>query len=226
MKKKEKVLVVFSGGQDSTTCLYLAKHNFEEVYCLNINYGQRHAIEIQAAERIAKMANVPYKILAIDFLKEIGDSALLEEGNISDHHRSSNDLPASFVPGRNIILLTAAAMYAYKIGIKHIMTGVCQTDFSGYPDCRHDTIRKLEATLLAGMGCAFEILTPLMYLTKAESVTLAGTLPGCMEALAFSHTCYEGQIPPCGKCPACILRQKGFDEAGTIDPLIKRTKGE
>lgn len=224
--KKEKALVVFSGGQDSTTCLYLAKGNFEEVHCLNINYGQRHIVEMQAAECIAKMANVPYKILNIDLLKEIGDSALLKEGNISDHHRSSSDLPASFVPGRNIILLTAAAMHAYKMGIRHIITGVCQTDFSGYPDCRKNTISSLQDTLSLGMEIAFEIHTPLMYLTKAESVILAEALPGCMEALAFSHTCYEGQIPPCGKCPACVLRQKGFDEAGTIDPLIKRTKGE
>ena len=222
--KKEKALVVFSGGQDSTTCLYWAKGEFEEVYCLNINYGQRHIVETQEAERIAKMANVPYKILAIDFLKEIGDSALLKEGNISDLHRSSSDLPASFVPGRNIILLTAAAMYAYKMGIRQIVTGVCQTDFSGYPDCRKNTMNSLQDTLSLGMEMAFEIHTPLMHLTKAESVELAGTFPGCMKALAFSHTCYEGQIPPCGKCPACILRQKGFDEAGVIDPLIARTQ--
>lgn len=537
-----KALILFSGGQDSTTCLYWAKAHFEEVSVLNIEYGQRHSIEIEAAIKIAKLANVSYRNFTTDLFRKIGGSALIEEGDISASHKAASNLPASFVPGRNIVFLTIAAAIAYKHQIPNIVTGVCETDYcvsgdtlietprnlekyplgipikdlvgkkflvwswdiknqktvlrpalnvrktiekeqiyevkwkwgvgksltyrtikvnnshrflltngeyvqtqslrtgmalqpfhiawdqnyrlitdkpghvyyehkmiasqlndlgitcqrdwvghhkdenplnndpdniipqsfsehmayhtsktwekglmhqnnlflnnnpmnyekfrkkvskkkkqwwddfseeekekisinarakaiqqmqksgymnpsklpgvklkqqyaayrryenlegmkqieqqakqqgfslnhevvsikkigkedvydmevydthnfaangifihnSGYPDCRHATISALETTLALGMEYPFKIHVPLMYLSKKETVEMAMKMPGCMEALAYSHTCYEGKIPPCGICPACKLREKGFLEAGASDPLIKR----
>jgi len=228
--EKSKMLVLFSGGQDSTTCLYWAKHLFDqgnyvtEVVALNINYGQRHDIECSCAKIIAGMANVNLLTINLgELFTSIGDSALLTRSdNIIAKHRNGI-LPASFVPGRNIILLTIAAMVAYKHGISHIVTGVCETDYSGYPDCRRSTISHLQETLALGMEFTdLAIITPLMQKSKAETVRMAMGLPGCMNALAHSHTCYEGQVPPCGKCPACVLRAKGFGEAGVVDPLIER----
>jgi 7-cyano-7-deazaguanine synthase len=133
------------------------------------------------------------------------------------------------VPGRNLIFLAHAASYAYTFGIRDLVTGVCQTDYSGYPDCRDETIRSLEKALglgldLSGPGRDLLIHTPLMYKTKAESVRWAAEL-GAMESLALSHTCYEGLYPPCGVCPACTLRSKGFAEAGVEDPLVARAAG-
>lgn len=220
-------LVLFSGGQDSTTCLYWAKEKFlDQVVTINIDYGQRHLVEVEAAKKICQMANVEYNYFQTDVFKQLGDSALVSSGNIQDSHRSSSNLPASFVPGRNIILLSIAAAFAYKRGIRNIVTGVCQTDYSGYPDCRNQTIKLLEKTLNEGMNFNFQIWTPLMWLTKAETVEMATTMKGCMEALAYSHTCYEGAVPPCGVCSACRLRAKGFFEVGISDPLIERLRVE
>lgn len=220
--KQKTCLVLFSGGQDSTTCLYWAKTQWENVAVLNIEYGQRHLIEIEAAKKIASLANVPYYDFTTDLFQRIGGSVLLGEGDISAQHKIANNLPASFVPGRNIIFLTIAAAIAYKYQIPNIVTGVCETDYSGYPDCRYATINALETTLKLGMEYPFRIHTPLMHKTKRDTVDMAIALPGCMKALAWSHTCYEGEVPPCGKCPACVLRAKGFLEAGVPDPLIER----
>ena len=220
-----KALILLSGGQDSTTSLYwaLVSKAFSEVEALIFNYEQRHKIEIKSAMEIAELAKIPYQIFDTDILKRIGDSALIGDGNISSKHRNGN-LPASFVPGRNILFLTIAAMIAYKKGIHHIIIGVSQEDSSGYPDCRKETIRAMQEALFEGMAWDFEIHAPFMFFTKKEEVILGNTFPGCMEALAFSHTCYEGKFPPCGKCPACVLRAKGFKEAGIEDPLIERVK--
>lgn len=217
-----KALVLLSGGQDSTTCLYWAKARFKEVLALNIGYGQRHSIEIKTAKKIAKLANVSYMEFNTSIFKKIGNSALLGKEDISAPHKTAANLPASFVPGRNIVFLTISAMIAYKHQISNIVTGVCETDYSGYPDCRYATINALETTLKLGMEYSFKIHTPLMHKTKKETVEMAMEIPGCMEALAYSHTCYEGKIPPCGKCPACKLRARGFLEAGVPDPLIER----
>ncbi len=130
-------------------------------------------------------------------------------------------LPNTFVPGRNLVFITLAAAYAYQRGISEIVTGVCQTDFSGYPDCRESTMVALQAALRAGMDAPFTIHTPLMHLTKAQTVTMLRDLGG-LPLLAYSHTCYEGAVPPCGRCPACVLRAKGFAEAGIADPLQER----
>jgi 7-cyano-7-deazaguanine synthase len=191
---------------------------------LIIDYGQRHRIEIEAAKKIAAVAQVPFQVIQTDLFKQIGDSALIGSGDISQNHRVG-DLPASFVPGRNILFLTIAGAVAFKKGAVNIVTGVCQTDYSGYPDCRDNTLRSVNLTLNLGMDYPFMIYTPMMWLSKKEEVELALTLPGCMEALVFSHTCYEGQFPPCEVCPACILRAKGFREAGVIDPLLKALSG-
>ena len=144
---------------------------------------------------------------------------------IQDVESSSaeGELPNTFVPGRNLIFLTFAAAYAYQRGIKDIIAGVCQTDYSGYPDCRQNTIEALQVAVNLGMEYQVKIHTPLMWMTKAETVHFAKKV-GALEALAWSHTCYNGKVPPCGECPACGLRAKGFDEAGIMDPLIERTK--
>lgn len=225
MTSKKKALVLFSGGQDSTTCLFWAKQNFDEVLAVNIHYGQRHAVEVDAAKKIAELAGVSLIEIQTDVFKSIGDSAMFHpEQDISQAHRSSENLPASFVPGRNLLFLTIAAALAYKHDITDIVTGVCQTDYSGYPDCRDHTIKALTVSLGLGMDRPFNIHTPLMFLSKKESVELAYSLAGCWEALAWSHTCYNGKVPPCGECPSCVLRQKGFKEAGVTDPLIIRTR--
>jgi 7-cyano-7-deazaguanine synthase len=152
----------------------------------------------------------------------IGNSALLNNTDpINVSHPKSNQLPASFVPGRNIIFLTAAAMVAYKHNIKDIVTGVCGTDFSGYADCRDNTIKSLQVTLSLALDKEITIHTPLMWLTKAKTVLMAHDLgTDCWDALSLSHTCYEGKRPPCQKCPACRLRAKGFEEAGYEDPIL------
>lgn len=221
----ESALVVLSGGQDSTTCLYWAKSQFK-VTALNILYNQRHLIECTSAEEIAKRAQVPFnRIVVGDLFQQIGDSALVNKTeDISTSHRGGQ-LPASFVPGRNILFLTIAAAYAYRLGIHQIVTGVCQTDYSGYPDCRQETIDNLKKTLSLALEWEFDILTPLMHLSKKQIVEMAIDL-GVLQELAWTHTCYEGQYPPCTTCPACLLRAKGFKEAGIEDPLFVRAREE
>jgi 7-cyano-7-deazaguanine synthase len=213
-----KAAVLLSGGQDSTTCLYWAKQQFDDVAAFIFDYGQRHRIEIGAAIRIAEFADVSYRVISLQFPQDC--SALLNSDAIG---MQDEGLPNTFVPGRNLQFLLTAAMYAYSRSIFNLVTGVCQTDYSGYPDCRADTLISLQTTLNLGMfasGGKFTIHAPLMKRTKAETVLMARTLPGCWEALASTHTCYEGKKPPCGICPACKLRAKGFAEAGEIDPIL------
>jgi len=221
-----KGLVLLSGGQDSTTCLFWALQNFHEVSALNILYGQRHSVEAQAARKIVNIAGVDlHEIHADQIFKALGNSGLIEtDSDISSQHKTDPSLPASFVPGRNIMFLTIAAACGYSRGINDIITGVCQTDYSGYPDCQDNTIKSVQVSLSLGLGKDITIHTPLMWMTKAETVLMAKNdlVSNCWKAMAFSHTCYEGKIPPCGKCPACKLRAKGFDEAGLVDPLISR----
>jgi len=232
--KPKRALVVLSGGQDSTTTLFIAIHRygFKDILALTFDYKQRHRIEIEAAKKVVEVASeycdkIEHRIINTEIMREIGESALLNtEDDISVAHKRDSNLPASFLPGRNLIFLTAAAMIAYSERIHDIFTGVCQTDYSGYPDCRDATIKALNVTLDLGMDYQFRIHTPMMWITKKEEVELATTLPGCMEALAYSHTCYNGKFPPCGECPACKLRAKGFEEAGIEDPLITRVKKE
>lgn len=219
-----KALVVFSGGQDSTTCLYWALNHFEQVEALFFHYGQRHEVEYQSALKIAQMAGVRLHELHVDTLSEIGGNSLTDH-EVAIEEGSDSELPNTFVPGRNLIFMTYAAALAWKLNIQDLITGVCQTDFSGYPDCREDTMHALERSIQLGMDTPFKIHTPLMYLTKAQTVQLAEESQG-LEAQAYSHTCYEGQVPPCAQCPSCLLRAKGFAEAGIPDPLVVRTQSK
>jgi len=216
-------VVLLSGGQDSTTCLYWAKERFDRLYALTFDYGQRHRIELDAACTIARMAGVAeHRILRMGELEELGGSALLSDIPIQETGGRGN-LPNTFVPGRNLLFLTLAAAWAYQLECHDLVGGMCQTDYSGYPDCRRATIDALEAAIRLGMEWEIRIHTPLMFLTKAQSVKLAVEV-GAMNALAYSHTCYEGRFPPCGVCPACRLRAKGFEEAGVEDPLLIRAR--
>jgi len=222
---KEKALVVLSGGQDSTTCLYWAINKFgsDAVETVTFDYGQRHRIELDCASTISAKAGVRNTRLPIDTFGVLGGNSLV---NLHVEVESSLDpvtqLPNTFVPGRNLIFLTYAAALAYQRGIKHLVTGVAQTDYSGYPDCREETITALVKTINLGMETDVQIHTPLMHLSKKETVELAKNI-GALEAMADTHTCYNGQRPPCGECPACVLRAKGFEEAGIPDPLVAQT---
>lgn len=214
-----KAVVVLSGGQDSTTCLYWALQRFGvgQVEALTFDYGQRHRIELDCAGRVAKHAGVSHTTLPIDTFAALGGNALTDS-TIAVEETSGNRLPNTFVPGRNLIFLTFAAAFALQRGIADLVSGVAQTDYSGYPDCRRDTIDALQRALDLGMEHTFTIHTPLMHLSKKETVELARDL-GALDAMGLTHTCYNGQRPPCGKCPACLLRAKGFLEAGIVDPL-------
>ncbi len=216
---KTKCLVVLSGGQDSTTCLGWAKNRFAEVHTLTFDYGQRHKIELESAKKISDLSGaVSHRVITVSSLSELGGNALTGAENVSDKLNDKN-LPNTFVPGRNLVFLTLASAWAYQLGVNDLVTGVCETDFSGYPDCRQNTMKALELAINLGMESNISIHTPLMWLSKAQTVKMARD-EGCLDWIAHSHTCYEGQSPPCGKCPACVLRQKGFDEAGIPDPLI------
>ncbi len=215
----KKAVVVLSGGQDSTTCLYWALERFggDQVEALTFDYGQRHRIELDCAGQVAKHAGVAHTTLPIDTFAALGGNALTDS-HIPVEQAPGNGLPNTFVPGRNLIFLTFAAAFAWQRDLADIVTGVAQTDYSGYPDCRRDTIDAMEQSLNLGMECTFRIHTPLMNLTKKQTVELARDL-GALDAMALTHTCYNGQRPPCGECPACQLRAKGFLDAGLADPL-------
>jgi len=215
-------LVIFSGGQDSTTCLFWALRQFREVRAVTFDYGQRHRIELEAAAKIAEVAGVPQTVLPINTFSALGGNALTGEGEVP-RETTADALPNTFVPGRNLVFLMFAAAQAYQQGIHELVTGVCQTDYSGYPDCRQNTMDALQVAINLGMESRMRIHAPLMWLTKAESVELAAEV-GAMDALSWSHTCYNGEFPPCGGCPACELRAKGFVEAGVPDPLMVRAR--
>lgn len=219
----DRALVVLSGGQDSTTCLYWAMKRFgrENVESVTFDYGQRHRIEIESARRVAELAGVPNIVLPIDTFAALGGNALTDAAvDVPHADPGGNELPATFVPGRNLIFLTYAAAWGWRRGIGHLVTGIAQTDYSGYPDCRRDTIDALEHALQLGLERDLAIHTPLLNLGKKETVLLAREL-GALEVMRFTHTCYRGQRPPCGACAACTLRAKGFAEAGIADPLVE-----
>jgi 7-cyano-7-deazaguanine synthase len=219
--KQESCVVVFSGGQDSTTCLFWARQRFERIEALTFDYGQRHRIELDASREICSRFGFSQTILPVNTFQALGGNSLVDK-EIEVRGSGLGNLPDSFVPGRNLVFMTYAAAFAWQRGIKDLVTGVCQTDYSGYPDCRQNTMEALEKVVSLGMESTFKIHTPLMFLTKAQSIHLAQEV-GALDALAYSHTCYNGQCPPCGTCPACLLRAKGFADAGLPDPLVQRT---
>jgi 7-cyano-7-deazaguanine synthase len=217
----EGAVCLTSGGQDSTTCLFWARQRFDPVLAVAFDYGQRHRMELQAAQIVCDMAEVPLTILPLDILRQLGGTALIDASQTIRADGARGGLPNTFVPGRNLLFLTVAAAFAYQHEIVHLVIGACQTDYSGYPDCREQTMQAMEQALTLGMDYTLHIHTPLMHLTKSQVIRLAQAV-GALEALAYSHTCYEGIFPPCGQCPACQLRARGFAEAGMVDPLLTR----
>ena len=224
-RKDAKCLVILSGGQDSTTCLYWAREHFAEIHTVTFDYGQRHSIEIESAGRIARLARVASHE-TIDIRGIMKSASPLVDTDIPvGRYESAADLPggveATFIPCRNILFLTIAANRAVAKGVSDLVLGVSAVDYGGYPDCRPEFVRLQEEALRAGLEMDMKIHAPLISMSKKDTVLLALTLPGCMDALALTHTCYEGTAPPCGKCHACLLRQKGFQEAGVEDPLVR-----
>ncbi len=218
-EKPSSAVVLLSGGQDSTTCLYWALQKFEDVHAVGFDYGQRHRVELEQARKIAELAGVPYTVYNLQGLLE--GSALVEpEKDISAPHERAAHLPASFVPGRNALFLTVAAGYAFNHGIHDLVGGMCQTDYSGYPDCRRDFIDAMEKSLSLALDWPIRIHTPLMYLTKAETWKMAADL-GILDIIReYTHTDYHGDRSTWNEWgygrldnPASILRAKGYEEA-------------
>lgn len=211
MNKNNSALVCFSGGQDSTTCLFWAKKQFTEVEAVCFTYGQKHATEIEIARKIAQEANVPFQVLDLSLLSQITGSSLTDSSIPMDEVQPAGGYPNTFVPGRNMLFLTFAAVLARSKGIFNLVTGVSQTDYSGYPDCRDTFIRSLNVTLNLAMDEQFVIHTPLMRRDKAETWELADELGVFDLVRTQTLTCYNG-IPAdgCGHCPACKLRAEGL----------------
>jgi 7-cyano-7-deazaguanine synthase len=226
-----KAIIVLSGGQDSTTCLFMAKQQFSELHAITFSYGQRHRIEIDAAIKVAEMAKVAsHEVVPLGPGILRTSSPLVNLNNNVGRYAKMEDMPSgvepTFVPGRNALFLTLAANRAMAIGdCRNIITGVCQVDFGGYPDCRQnfiDAMRQALSLAMTGDSSYFAIHTPLMNLTKADTVRLATKVPGAYDALAYSHTCYNGKYPPDPHNHASMVRAKGFYDAGLSDPLILR----
>ena len=209
----EKALVVFSGGQDSTTCLFWAKKQFREVHALSFIYGQKHVKEVELARAIAAKAGVHFDVMDVSFIGKLGHNSLTDTTMKMDAEKPADGVPNTFVPGRNLFFLSITAVYARERGIRHLVTGVSQTDFSGYPDCRDNFIRSLNVTLNLAMEEQFVIHTPLMWIDKAATWALADEL-GVLDLVRNETlTCYNG-IPGdgCGHCPACKLRREGLEK--------------
>jgi len=209
--RKDKAIVVFSGGQDSTTCLFWAKKNFKEVVAVSFDYNQKHIAELNCAKNIASELGVDHHILDMKLLAQLAPNALTRS-DIEIKQGEDGAPPNTFVDGRNMLFLTFAAVLAKQLDAPHIITGVCETDFSGYPDCRDIFIKSLNVTLNLAMDYQFVIHTPIMWIDKAETWKLADELAALDFIREKTLTCYNGIIGSgCGKCPACILRKRGLD---------------
>lgn len=221
--KQEKAVVVFSGGQDSTTCLFWALQQFKEVVAVTFDYGQRHALEIECAKAIAQDLHVTHHILDMSLLNQLAPNALTRM-DIDVTEGVDGELPSTFVPGRNLLFLSFAGVLASQIEAKHLVTGVCETDFSGYPDCRDVFIKSLNVTLNLSMDQSFVIHTPLMWLDKAETWALADELEAFDYVREKTLTCYNGIISDgCGECPACKLRLHGMASYLSTKPQTEET---
>ena len=207
---KEKAIVVFSGGQDSTTCLFWAQKHFEHVELVTFQYGQRHDKEIEVAETIAKEQGLKHHVLAMSLLSQLTPNALTQHD--MDIEQEGDEMPNTFVPARNLLFLSFAGALAYQLNAKNIITGLCETDFSGYPDCRDSFIKSMNVTLSLSMDKDFVIHTPLMWLDKKETWALSDEL-GVLDYIRHNTlTCYNGIIGEgCGTCPACQLRARGLN---------------
>ena len=211
--KRNNALVVLSGGQDSTTCLFWALRHFEEVHALAFTYGQKHAQEVDIARTICQEQNVPFEVMDIPLIGQLGRNSLTDTSMEMDTEKPSDSPPNTFVPGRNLFFLSIAAVHAREKGIFDLITGVGQTDFSGYPDCRDAFIKSLNVTLNLAMDEQFCIHTPLMWLDKAQTWALADKL-GVLDLIRHrTLTCYNGVVGDgCGECPACKLRNAGLQQ--------------
>lgn len=209
-----KAVVVFSGGQDSTTCLVKALKEYDEVHAITFDYGQRHSHEIDVAKQIASQLGVKaHKVMDVSLLNDLAISSLTRQEIPVSNEIQANGLPNSFVPGRNILFLTLAGIYAYQIGAEAVITGVCETDYSGYPDCRDEFIKTMNAALVSGMERQFVVLTPLMWLNKAETWAMADHYGQLDMVKTQTLTCYNGiQGDGCGECPSCRLRRAGYEQ--------------
>ena len=227
MTGSEGALVLFSGGQDSTVCLAWALDRFREVETIGFDYGQRHAVELDCRQRVreglceisplwAERLAADH-LLHLDALREISDTALTRDTEIT---MADSGLPSTFVPGRNLVFFVFAAAVAYRRGLRHLVGGMCETDYSGYPDCRDDTLKAMQLALNLGMERRFVLHTPLMWIDKADTWALARELGGEPLVNLISdetHTCYRGHRGArhdwgygCGDCPACDLRAAGY----------------
>lgn len=212
MKQKEAALVCFSGGQDSTTCLFWALKKFSPVYAVSFIYGQKHVKETEVAKAIAQKAQVPFELMDVSLLSQLSDNSLTNPSIPMDKEKPEGSFPNTFVPGRNMIFLSFAAILARSKGIRNIVTGVSETDFSGYPDCRDTFIRSLNVTLNLAMDEQFVIHTPLMHRDKAGVWALSDELGVFDLVRNETLTCYNGVMAGgCGQCPACKLRQHGLE---------------
>lgn len=227
MAQPGKALVLFSGGQDSATCLAWALQQFSVVETIGFSYGQRHAVELTCRQAFLSALKAAFPawsgklgddhLLDLSVLKQMGETALTSEVAIS---MGANGLPTTFVPGRNILFFTTAAGIAYRRGIRHLVGGMCETDYSGYPDCRDDTLKALQVALNLGLDTRFVVETPLMWLDKAATWAMAEELGGQVLVdlmIEHTHSCYLGDRSKrhdwgygCGTCPACDLRAKGW----------------
>jgi 7-cyano-7-deazaguanine synthase len=239
---RDNALVLFSGGQDSATCLAWALSRFERVETIGFDYGQKHSVEMVCREIIlSKIGNLrdEWSVrlgedhrIDLSVLGQISETALTQDMAITI---SKDGLPNTFVPGRNLLFLTLASTVAYRRGLRHLVGGMCETDFSGYPDCRDDTMKALQVTLNLGMDKRFVIDTPLMWLDKATTWHLAEEIGGAELVdliIEESHTCYTGDRSKrhpwgygCGSCPACLLRANGYQKYETQQHIIAR-RGE
>ncbi len=231
----KKMLVVLSGGQDSTTCLFWAKRHSDEIHAITFDYGQRHRLEIEAAKKVAQMAGVAsHEIIEVPNCLR-STSPLTSDAELEKYENAEQmeqvigkRVELTFVPMRNTLFLTIAANRAVALGCDSIVTGVCEADNANYPDCRNQFIRAMEKAINESLGNKYPasgfifIDTPLMYSDKRSTVYMAASFPGCMEALAYSHTSYDGKYPPTDMNHANVLRAKGFEDADIADPLVLR----
>ena len=209
----EKALVVFSGGQDSTTCLFWAKREFAGVEALSFRYGQKHVNEVELAHAIAVEAGVEHHVMDVPLIGSLGKNSLTDPTIQMDETKPEASCPNTFVPGRNLFFLSIAAVFARERGIRHLVTGVSETDYSGYPDCRDAFIKSLNVTLNLAMEYQFILHTPLMWIDKCQTWALADELGVLDLVRTKTLTCYNG-IPGdgCGHCPACQLRREGLEK--------------
>lgn len=228
-----KALVLFSGGQDSATCLAWALDRYSHVETIGFNYGQRHVVELDCRGAVLAQLRDAYPtwserlgedhLLDMSLLGQISDTALTQDKAIEMHR---NGLPNTFVPGRNLLFFTFAATVAYRRGLEVLVGGMCETDYSGYPDCRDNTLKALQVALSLGMACPMVVETPLMWIDKAATWAMAESLGGSELVniiTEHTHTCYRGDRSiqhawgyGCGECPACELRRAGFDAYSSV----------